>query len=353
MKVTILGLSVTSSWGNGHATGYRALLRALQERGDEPVFLEREQPWYAKHRDLPRPPWGRTHLYDSLADLERDHSGAVRDADLVIVGSFVPDGKQVADWALRESGGAMAFYDIDTPATLEKLRSGECEYLSPELIPRFDLYLSFTAGPALQTLRERYGAQRPEAFFCFVDPKAYRPVDTPRRWALSYLGTYSPGRQPTLQELLIEPAVKRPELRFAVAGPMYPAECEWPANVERIEHLAPADHPEFYSASGLTLNVTRPQMRTLGYSPSVRLFEAGACGTPIVSDRWAGLDGVLEPDAEIFTAASSAEVLALLEAPAQRRDEVGAAARRRVLDEHTAERRVERLHELVGELVIS
>lgn len=347
MRVVILGLSITSSWGNGHATNYRALARALADRGDELLFLERDMPWYATHRDLPAPPWGETVLYNSPAELEA-HRAAMAAADLVIVGSFVPDGVEVADWALRHAGGAVAFYDIDTPVTLDKLARGDHAYLHPRTIPRFDVYLSFTAGPALARLSERYGARRPEAFFCFVDPDAYRPVPgLKRRWELTYLGTYSAGRQPGLDELLVKPAISDPELRAVVAGPMYPPELDWPVNVKRIEHVPPGEHPGFYGAGAWTLNITRPEMRALGHSPSVRLFEAAACGVPIISDTWPGIEAVLEPGREIVLAERRGDVLAALARPDEDRRAIGAAARERVLAEHTAARRVDRLHDLV------
>jgi spore maturation protein CgeB len=350
MKVAILGLSITSAWGNGHATNYRALARALERRGDELTFLERDMPWYAEHRDLPSPPWCETHLYGSLAELRTSFAAAVSDADLVIVGSFVPEGVDVARWALEAAHGTVAFYDIDTPVTIDKLRGRDFEYLSAELVERFDLYLSFTAGPALEVLREEFGARRPEPFYCFVDPEAYAPADVRLRWALNYLGTYSAGRQPAVDELLVQPARARRDERFAVAGPMYPPDITWPANVERIDHLAPSQHPRFYSAARFTLNVTRPEMRALGYSPSVRLFEGGACGAAIVSDRWPGLDGVFTPGTEILLADTCDDVLRVLdEVSEEQRVAIGAAARRRVLTEHTADRRVQQLHDLVGE----
>ncbi len=347
MKVTILGLSITSSWGNGHATNYRALVRALHERGDEVTFLERDVPWYAQSRDLPAPPWGQTHLYRSLTELHTRFGDQVGAADLVIVGSFVPDGVEVTRWVLSRAGGTVAFYDIDTPITLQKLRSGDTEYLSPDLIPALDLYLSFTGGPALELLHEEFGARRPTAFYCFVDADAYRPVTLPSRWALSYLGTYSAGRQPALEQLLLEPARRRAELAFMVAGPMYPSEIRWPVNVHRVEHLPPGQHPELYCASQFTLNLTRPEMRALGFSPSVRLFEAAACGVPIISDTWPGVEEVLQPGEEIFLAAGLEDVLALLEGPATEHRRVADAARRRVLADHTAQRRVQQLHELL------
>jgi spore maturation protein CgeB len=288
-------------------------------------------------------------MYESVIQLERSFAGAVRDADLVVIGSFVPEGVEVAGWVLDQARGAVAFYDIDTPVTIHKLRRRDTEYLSPDLVERFDLYLSFTAGPALAVLHEEFGARRPEAFYCFVDPELYAPVGAPLEFALNYLGTYSAGRQPTMDELLLAPARRRPGERFAVAGPMYPPDFEWPSNVERIEHLAPAEHPRFYSATRFTLNVTRPEMRELGYSPSVRLFEAGACGTAIISDVWPGLDTVFVPGEEILLAGACGDVLRLLdELTEEERAQIGAAARRRVLAEHTADRRVEQLHELLS-----
>ena len=351
MKVTILGLSITSSWGNGHATNYRALARALHGRGDEVTFLERDRRWYAQHRDLRDPPWCSVFLYESVPALRSRFAGLIAESDVVIIGSFVPDGVEVARWVLGRARGPVAFYDIDTPVTLAKLRGGDDEYLSAELVSHFDLYLSFTAGPALDALREQFGARRAEPFYCFVDPDAYRPLELASRWALGYLGTYSAGRQRALDELLLAPARRLRHARFGVAGPMYPPEIDWPANVDRIQHLPPGEHPRFYCSASFALNLTRPEMRAVGYAPSVRLFEAAACGVPIISDRWPGIETILEPGEEIFLADSCEDVVRILRetAVAQRRA-VGAAARRRVLCEHAAERRAEQLHELVGEL---
>ncbi len=339
MRVVFLGLSVTSSWGNGHATNFRALMKALAARGHDVLFLERDVPWYAANRDLPEPPWGRTVLYGSLGDLA-GHAPAVRDADLVVVGSYVPEGVAVARWVRETARGVVAFYDIDTPVTLAALARGECEYLVPDLVPEFDVYLSFTSGPTLEVLEREYGARRARAFHCLVDPEAYPPLDVPVRWDLGYLGTYSDDRQPVLDRLLLEPARRRPDLRFVVAGPQYPASIEWPANVERIEHLPPSEHPAFYAAQRLTLNVTRADMRAAGWSPSVRLFEAAACAVPVVSDRWDGLGSFFAPGSEMFVADGPDDVLATLDAlDAGTRTAVGAAARARVLREHTADRR--------------
>ena len=341
--LVVLGLSLSSSWGNGHATTYRALLRAYAARGRRVLFLERDAPWYAGHRDLPDPAFCDFALYADLAGLDR-WKEAVGEAAAVIVGSYVPDGVAVGRWVQATAAGVTAFYDIDTPVTLAKLGRGDEEYLSPALIPGYDLYLSFTGGPTLRRIERSYGSPAARALYCSVDPESYRPLDTPARWDLSYLGTYSPDRQPTLDRLLLEPARRAPQLRFCVAGPQYPGEIAWPANVERLEHVPPADHRAFYAASRFTLNVTREDMIAAGFSPSVRLFEAAACGVPIISDAWPGLDTLFAPGKEIVLAESAETVLgALTEMAEADRLAIGAAGRGRVLAEHTAGHRAAEL----------
>src|SRR3954453_9655831 len=334
MKLVVLGLSLSSSWGNGHATTYRALLRAFAARGHDVLFLERDVPWYRGNRDLAEPDFCRLAHYGSLDHLEAWRS-EIEGADAVMVGSYVPEGVAVGRFVQQAARGVTAFYDIDTPVTLAKLERGDFEYLSPALIPHYDLYLSFTGGPILERLERHYRSPAARALYCSVDPEAYPVLDRAKRWDLSYLGTYSPDRQPTLERLLIEPARRLPHLSFAVAGPQYPEGLDWPANVERIDHVAPADHPAFYAASRYTLNVTRADMIAAGWSPSVRLFEAAACGVPVISDRWAGIEAFFVPDREIVIADEPGDVLAALDRPDL--PSIGTAARERVLAEHTAE----------------
>ncbi len=349
LSLVVLGLSLSSSWGNGHATTYRALLKAFAARGHDVLFLERDVPWYASHRDLPEPDFCRLELYRDLADLTRFRD-RIAAADAVIVGSYVPEGVAVGRLVQGQARGVVAFYDIDTPITLRKLRAHDHEYLSPDLIPGYDLTLSFTGGPTLRTLEGEFGSPMARQLYCSVDPNAYPRLDAPKRWDLSYLGTYSDDRQPTLERLLLEPARRAPHLRFAVAGPQYPATIVWPANVERMEHRAPADHPAFYAASRYTLNVTRSDMIAAGYSPSVRLFEAAATGTPLISDRWDGLETVLTPGREILVAETADAVLAILtqRSEAERQD-MADAARARVLGGHSAAHRAAELEAHVRE----
>ncbi len=340
MKLVVLGLSLSSSWGNGHATTYRALLNAFAGRGHAVNFLERDQPWYAEHRDLAAPDWCSLTLYANTPALDA-HRAEIAAADAVIVGSYVANGPAVIAKVQAWAPGVTAFYDIDTPVTLAKLAAGDHEYLAPDNIPGFDVYFSFTGGPTLETLEHRWQARQAEALYCSVDPELYPALQAPERYALSYLGTYSPDRQPALEALLIAPARARADLRFAVAGPLYPANIDWPANVQRIEHLPPPEHAAFYAASRCTLNVTRADMRAAGWSPSVRLFEAAACARPIVSDRWPGLDTLFAPDREILIADTTDQVLAALDRPDLAA--IGQAARARVLAEHTAAHRAAEL----------
>ncbi len=348
MKIIVLGLSITSSWGNGHATTYRALLREFAARGHEILFLERDVPWYAPHRDLPNPDFCRVELYADLADLKARFEAEIRACDWAIVGSYVPEGVAVGGW-VTQTAPQTAFYDIDTPVTLAKLGRGDFEYLSPELLARYDLYLSFSGGPTLQLLEEM-GSPRARALYCSVDASLYFPENVPLETDLNYLGTYSDDRQPTLNELLSEPARELREMRFCVAGPQYPAQIEWPQNVARIEHLPPAKHRNFYNSTRWTLNVTRADMIAAGWSPSVRLFEAAACGTPILSDFWDGLDEIFALDSEICVARTKQEARAILRDISEaERQKIGAAARQKVLKNHTATHRAAQLETYLRE----
>ncbi len=346
MNLVVLGLTITSSWGNGHATTYRALLRAMAARGHRITFLERDVPWYVSARDMAEPPFAKTILYATLDDLKDRHASTLREADLVLVGSYVPEGVAVADWALGTARGPVMFYDIDTPVTLAKLDEGDHEYLEPALVPRFDAYLSFSGGASLHRLESEFGAKRAVWLPCAVDPDLYAPLDVEPTLDMTYMGTYSPDRQPPLERLMLEPARRWPEGRFTVAGPQFPDDIVWPANVARIEHLPPSEHRAFYASGRFTLNVTRAAMVAMGHSPSVRLFEAAACGIPIISDPWPGLDETFTLGEEILVAEGPEDTLRYLrETSESDRKELGARARARVLRDHTADARAQTVEE--------
>ena len=351
MKIVVFGLAITSSWGNGHATTYRALIRALHARGHRIDFFERDLEWYRDNRDLPAPDFCRLHIYDEWQQVLPDARRELRDADLAIVGSYAPDALAATREVFDSQAEVKAFYDIDTPITVAALRErGGTDYLTRELIPGFDLYLSFTGGPMLRELEAVFGARRAAAMYCSFDPEQYHPRPPSRRYRsdLSYMGTYAPDRQPKIDELFNEPARRLPGQSFLLAGPQYPKGLRWPKNVRRIMHLNPRWHPLFYSSSRLTLNVTRRDMVQAGYSPSVRLFEAAACGATIVSDNWPGLDTFLLPGREVLLPASAEDVVRYLhdvdECELRR---IGMAAHERMMAEHTSDHRAQQLEVLV------
>jgi len=343
MKIVVFGLSVTSTWGNGHGTTYRALLRALHERGHAITFFEKDVEWYASNRDLPEPGFCDVKLYVEWQEILPAVRRELQSADVAMVGSYFPDAVAALDEIAEADTPVKAFYDIDTPITVAALREhGRADYLSLNQIPLLDLYFSFTGGPLLAEIERDFGAARAVPLYCSFDPQQYRRFPRNPKLAsdLSYMGTYASDRQPKLQELLLEPALHLPQKHFIVAGPQYPATVKWPANVRHIPHLSPVWHAEFYSSSRLTLNITRRDMAMAGYSPSVRLFEAAACGAAIISDNWPGLDSFFRPGTEILLPASAHDVEHYLtDLTDEEIRSIGDSAQARVLAEHTSAQR--------------
>ena len=352
MKIVILGLSITSSWGNGHATTYRALARALKQRGHSMTFFERDVEWYASNRDMPDPEFCRTHIYTNWIDVLPLVRRELSAADIGIIGSYFPDSDEAINELFASSAAVKAFYDIDTPITVASLRAGGAAYLKPEHVAGFDLYFSFTGGPLLRELETSFGAVRAVPLYCSFDPDKYRLCSSEPRYKcdLSYMGTYAEDRQPKLEEFFCTPARQLATRRFLLAGPQYPKPIRWPRNVKHIIHLEPKLHPPFYCSSRFTLNLTREDMVAAGYSPSVRLFEAAGCGVAIISDRWLGLDTFFRPETEILLPDSSADVVRYIkemgEADSRR---IGRAAQQRVIAEHSSEQRAIQFERYVSE----
>src|SRR5262245_33147280 len=208
MEIVILGLSLTSSLANSHAATYRGLIRALSRRGHSVLFLERDQPWLRDNRDLPCPPYCQTEIYSSLEELKDRFTLSVRQADLVVVGSYVPAGAMIGHWVTGAAHGATAFYDLDTPVTLSRLKRGDLDYLSYPLIPRYDLYLSGVGGPVLDLIERKLGSPMARALYCSADPELYYPEGPESgdpRWDLGYLGAYGEESQAALDRLMLEP----------------------------------------------------------------------------------------------------------------------------------------------------
>lgn len=349
MKIVIFGLTISSSWGNGHATVWRALCRPLIARGHEIVFFEHDVPYYSEHRDLHQLDGGTLRFYETWDDVAAIARAELREADAGIVTSYCPDAVAATE-LIWSSPALRIFYDLDSPVTLARLRAGEAvPYLHPQGLAEFDLVLSFTGGGALASLQRDLGAKKVAPLYGSVDPDVHRPTppNESYRAALSYLGTYSPDRQKALQDLFIEPARYLSARRFLMGGAQYPAEFPWLPNIFFVRHVPPAEHPSFFCSSRLTLNVTRVAMRELGWCPSGRLFEAAACGVPIVSDWWEGLDEFFAPDQEILIAETPSDVVSSIELTDAELARIAQAARARVLAEHSGTERARQLEQLL------
>ncbi len=341
MRIVIFGLAVSSSWGNGHAALWRGLIRGLHMAGHHVTFFERDVPYYAGCRDLTELPGGGDLVLYS--EWNADHAAQVIGAaDVAMVTSYCPDARVATQVIAQSRVPLRCFYDLDTPVTLARLASGEqVEYIVPEGLGCFDLVLSYAGGSALGTLRTQLGARRVTPLYGSVDPEVHCPgLPAPQyRSALSYLGTYAADRQPVLARLFLEPARRLPKQRFAMAGAMYPDDFPWSDNIHFVRHLPSSEHAAFYASSRLTLNVTRAAMVTSGWCPSGRLFEAAACGVPLLSDAWPGLDHFFAPGREILIAGTAEDVLAALDLSDAELASVARAARERTLDQHTAAHR--------------
>ena len=343
MKIVIFGLSVSSSWGNGHAALWRGLIHALLDMGHAVTFFERDVPYYAANRDLHAlPVGGELVLYANWADAAPAMRRALAGADIGMVTSYCPDGLAATALVLDANLAVRCFYDLDTPVTLARLEAGEAVgYIGPDGLAQFDLVLSYTGGVALEALRTRLGARRTAPIYGSVDPALHRPAAPRAAFAglLSYLGTYADDRQAALVRLFVEPARLLADERFVIAGAQYPDDFPWTPNMAFVRHLPPPDHKAFYASSRLTLNVTRESMARMGWCPSGRLFEAAACGAPILSDWFAGLDAFFTPGEEILVARTTEEAIAALGSDDATLSAIARRARERTLDEHTAARR--------------
>jgi spore maturation protein CgeB len=346
VRLAVFGLSMSSSWGNGHATLWRSLAVALDRAGHRLVFFERDVPYYAAHRDAPSPRGCSLVLYRSWGDVERQAVTELERADAAIVTSYCPDAAAACRVVFDSPVPVRAFYDMDSPVTLARLEAGEVvPYLPSDGLGDFDLVLSFAGGAALGALEEALGARRVVPLYGSADAEVYRRVPSDPELAsdLSYLGTYGSDRRAATEELFVGPAALAPRRRFLLGGALYPDDVPWRPNIRYREHVPPPDHPRFYSSSRLTLNVTRASMARFGHCPSGRLFEVACCGTPIVSDVWPGLEAFFDPGDQIRVVRGAHDVLAALEAGDGELARMGARARERVLEEHSSETRASEL----------
>lgn len=349
MKIVIFGLSISSSWGNGHATLWRGLCRALKKRSHEVVFFERDTPYYAANRDLTEVPGATLVLYPNWETVISRAQEEINDADVTIITSYCPDGIAATE-AVIDSSTIRVFYDLDTPVTLAAAQQGKAlSYIGPRGLCDFDMVLSYTGGQALDAMKQQFGARCVVPLYGSVDPEVHCPVPDIGRFRadLSYLGTYATDRQIMLNRLLLEPAEKLPDQKFLIGGALYPESFPWQKNIYYIQHIAPHDHSAFYCSSRLTLSVTRSSMGAMGYCPSGRLFEAAACGTPVLSDTWEGLNEFFTPESEILIASRANDTMDALSLSDAELRRIGQAARERALSEHTADQRARELEQIL------
>lgn len=351
MKILVFGLTISSSWGNGHATLWRGLCKALHRLGHSVVFFERNQSYYEGARDWHASPGTELVLYDGWWAIRDRVVRHLLDADVAIVTSYCADAISACEEIL-ESDALPVFYDLDTPVTLSNLQAGESvPYLGADGLRAYELVLSYTGGEALEYLHTMLGAKRTFALYGHVDPEVHRPVAPVERYRadLSYLGTYAADRQFAVETLFVEPARQRPEQRFLIGGAQYPDSFPWTSNVYFVHHLPPQEHAAFFSSSRLTLNVTRLAMARMGWCPSGRLFEAAASRTAIISDDWPGLPDFYTPGDELLLARTSEDAIAALDLSDTELATIAARAYERTLDQHTSMHRARQLVAILEE----
>ena len=350
MKLVVFGLSVSSSWGNGHATLWRGLCSALDRRGHRVVFFERDVPYYAAHRDCFELPGGALILYQSWPEVLSAARRHLSDCDVAMVTSYCPDALAATELVLDSRAHVSCFYDLDSPITIDRLERGEpVEYIGTRGLADFDLVLSYAGGPALWRLQERLGAKVVAPLFGSADPATHHPANPVAHYQadLSYLGTHAADRLQPLRALLAEPARMFPDRKFVIGGASYDGTFPWQANIYLIPHVPSTDHPAFYCSAKLNLNVTRRAMAENGYCPSGRLFEAAACGAAILSDSWPGLETFFEPGREILVARGTQDALDAMQMPTEELARIARSARERTLAEHTADVRAGQLEDIL------
>lgn len=342
LKIVILGLSLVAR-GNADAVTYRGLFRELSARGHEVLYLERGS-HAASPRSLRKAAQGRSEFYSDIKELKDRFTAAIRDADFVMVGSSVNEGLAMGEWVTRVAQGATAFYDTNLPTTMGNLLHGTAVSISSSLIPRYGMYLSSTGGPLLNYIEKQYGSPMARPLYRSVDATLFFPEQQALQWDLGYCCRPGHERQLLFDRLFIEPARRWKEGRFVAAGSGYPRGLRWPGNVQRVSHFSGGKQRAFYNSQRFALNVTPPGEIAIGFSPEARLFEAAACGTPVISDFWPGIETFFKPDEEILISHSADETLVYLEdIPELDRRRMGYRARERVLASHTTRHRAAEL----------
>ncbi len=353
LEIAFFASSLVSSYWNGAATYYRGLARALHARGHRLTFYEPDAYDRQAHRDIPDPPYARVVVWDPDETSALDRClEAARRADLVVKASGVGVHDALLEarvLELRRPGNRIAFWDVDAPATLERLRRDPADPLRA-LVPRYDHVFTYGGGDPVVAGYRRLGARACVPIYNALDPTTHHPAPGDVRFEadLAFLGNRLPDREARVEEFFLRPAAALPARRFLLGGAGWETK-PLGANVRLLGHVGTADHNAWNCTPLAVLNVSRDSMARNGFSPATRVFEAAGAGACIVTDAWEGLELFLEPGREVLSARDGAEVAAAVAGlDAARARRIGETARARVLAEHTYDRRAERVEAALG-----
>ncbi|MGK4002422.1 glycosyltransferase [Sorangium sp. So ce1036] len=354
LDIAFFGSSLVSAYWNGAATYYRGVIRALAARGHRVTFHEPDAYDRQKHRDIDDPPWARVVVYSGTdaAEPRRLVEQAARTADVVVKASGVGVFDELLEAevaALDRPGLTTVFWDVDAPATLERVRASPKDPFRAQ-IPRYDLVFTYGGGDPVVRGYEALGARRCAPIYNALDPETHFEVAPDPRFDcdLALLANRLPDRERRVEEFFLRPAAALPERRFLLGGSGW-QDRALPPNVRCVGHVYTADHNALNASARAVLNVARDSMASVGFSPATRVFEAAGAAACLITDAWEGIELFLEPGTEVLVARSGDEVAELLGAltPARARA-IGQAAKRRVLAEHTYAERARQVEALLA-----
>jgi spore maturation protein CgeB len=353
VKLAFYGSSLLSSWWNGAATYYRGLLRDLARRGYDITFYEPDAYERQQHRDMEPQPWARSVVYPATVEGLRGVLAEARSADLVVKASGVGvfDDELIAGIVEHASPHALKiFWDVDAAATLDEMRGDE-DHPVRRALPSLDLVLTYGGGPPVIEAYEGFGAAACVPVYNALDPATHHPVEPDPRFAadLSFLGNRLPDREARVEEFFLRAAAELPERSFLIGGNGWETKA-MPGNVRHLGHVFTTEHNAFNCTPMAVLNVARDSMANVGFSPATRVFEAAGAAACLITDAWEGLDRFLTPDEEVLVARDGDDVAEHVRTltPARAR-QIGDAALRRVLREHTYAHRGEQVDALLRE----
>lgn len=349
MNIAFFGSSLLSAYWNGAATYYRGIIRALHARGHRVTFYEPDAFERQSHRDLEPPSWARVVVYQNAPDAALKAVESARSADLVIKASGVGVFDELLEAAvleLKTSSRLIAFWDVDAPATLERLQQNTADPFRA-LVPRYDVILTYGGGQPVIDEYLALDAARCVPIYNGLDPSTHFPVRPQRRFAadLSFLGNRLPDREARVEEFLFRAATLSPEHRFILGGSGWQGK-SMPENIRSIGHVGTGDHNALNCSARAVLNISRASMARYGFSPATRVFEAAGAGACLITDAWTGVEEFFEPDGEILVARDGEEVSELLQRLAvDGAAEIGRMAYRRAIADHTYAQRAEQFEQ--------